>query len=148
MLKYYVGIYAVPSETGLDKTKIAYQSANLTSESDPYEVKDENGNVIDTEYRNPRVRISLDGIIKKGQAIPLAGSIIKFSHLDLPTVSADGRTVTGDLKINPSSNTEYEFIVDGSPSISQSNTDYPHCSLEAIRYLVNGVPDSEDSDSD
>ena len=148
MPKYYVGIYAVPSETGLDKTKIAYQSANLTSESDPYEVKDENGNVIDTEYRNPRVRISLDGIIKKGQAIPLAGSIIKFSHLDLPTVSADGRTVTGDLKINPSSNTEYEFIVDGSPSISQSNTDYPHCSLEAIRYLVNGVPDSEDSDSD
>lgn len=148
MPKYYVGIYAVPSDTGLDKTKIAYQSANLTSESDPYEVKDENGNVIDTEYRNHRVRISLEGIIKKGQAIPLAGSIIKFSHLDLPTVSADGRTVTGSLKINPSSETEYEFIVDGSPSISQSNTDYPHCSLEAIRYLVNGVPDSEDSDSD
>ena len=147
MAKYYVGIYAVPSETGLDKTKIAYQSANLTSEADQYEVKDEKGNVIDTQYINHRVRISLEGIIKKGQAIPVAGTIIKFSNLDLPIVSADGRTITGDLKINDENLTEYEFIVDGSPSISQSNTDYPHCSIEAIRYLVNGVPDSEDSDS-
>ena len=147
MAKYYVGIYAVPSETGLDKTKIAYQSANLTSEADQYEVKDEKGNVIDTQYINHRVRISLEGIIKKGQVIPVAGTIIKFSNLDLPIVSADGRTITGDLKINDENLTEYEFIVDGSPSISQSNTDYPHCSIEAIRYLVNGVPDSEDSDS-
>lgn len=147
MPKYYVGIYATPSTTGLDVSKIAYQSANLTPEADSFEVKDEKGNVIDTQHINHRVRISLEGIIKKGQAIPLPGTVIKFSHLDLPTVSADGRTITGDLKINPESNTEYEFTVDGTPSITQSNTDYPHCSLEAIRYLVNGVPNSEDSDS-
>ena len=41
MPKYYVGIYATPSTTGLDVSKIAYQSANLTPEADSFEVKDE-----------------------------------------------------------------------------------------------------------
>ncbi len=144
MSKYYVGLMATPSESAFEK--FLFQANNLTMETDEYEAKDENGNTAVVQLINHRVRASLEAIVGKKMAIPVPGTIVKLNHLKLPTVAADG-TVTGTFEVDPTSATEIEFLVTGSPSNNQSNTDFPHCSFEVVRYLANGVPDSDASDS-
>lgn len=144
MAKYYVGLMAVPTDAAF--AKFLFQANNLTMETDEYEAKDEKGNTKVVQLINHRVRATLEAIIGKDMAIPVPGTIVKLNHLKLPTVAADG-TVSGTFEIDPTAVTEIEFLVTGSPSNNQSNTDFPRCSFEVVRYLVNGVPDSEDSDS-
>lgn len=144
MAKYFVGLIATLADSTLEK--FLFQSNNLTQEADEYEAKDEKGNTKVVQYINHRVRASVEAIIPAAVGVPSVGQILNLSGLVLPTVAADG-TVTGTFKVDPTVATPIEFQVAGSPTISQSNTDFIHCSFEVVRYLVNGIPDSEASDS-
>ncbi|MBQ7177544.1 MAG: hypothetical protein IJS08_09025 [Victivallales bacterium] len=139
---YHVGIIAKPS--GL--SKFAFQSSNPSIEADEYEVKDENGNTIAVKHKNHRVKISVEAIIPKAAGVPVPGQTISMSGFDMPSVDEDGE-VSGSFGVNESSSTSYDFKVNGTPSITQSNTDWIKCSFEAVRYLVNGIPGSPSSSS-
>lgn len=134
-VEYKVGLIAKP--TG--HVHFLFQGSNLTQEADVYEAKDENGNTVATQHINHRVKISIDAIMAAGASVPSAGQTIMLTGLKLPTVDASGN-VTGTFGVDPTATEPIAFKVDGSPSITQSNTDYVKASFEAVRHLVNGLP--------
>ncbi len=142
MADFLVGLIAkiVDLVTG----KFYFQTSNLQMASDEYEAKDENGNTAEIQYINHRVTCNVDAILSAKTPVPVPGDIVKLSGLKLPTVDEHGN-VTGTFEVDPDSNTEYEFKVTSESTITQSNQDYTHCSFSVVRYLVNGLPDSQDS---
>ena len=145
MADYLVGIIANLADAAL--AKFLFQSNNLQMEADEYEAKDEKGNTARVQHINHRVTCDVEAIIPAKVAVPFIGQVVKLSGLSLPTVAADG-TVTGTFKVDPTVSTEFEFKINGTVNISQSNQDFIHCSFTAIRYLANGIPNTQDSDSD
>ena len=135
MSDYLVGV--VTTING--QSDMLIQSVNGTMETDEYEAKDEGGNTAAHQLINHRLKLSIEAIIPDAHAVPVPGSVISVPGVTLPTVAADG-TVSGEFKIDPEVSTLTDFKVTGTPQLSQSNTDYKKYSLEATRWLVNGIP--------
>ena len=144
MSKYLVGVLKHTNDSAFDD--FLYQANNMTVESDENVVQDENGNVVEVQKYNHRVRMSLEAVIKKDAGIPVPGQTVTIKKVVLPTVSADG-TVSGNFKLDNTADTPLDFMVDGTPSVTENNTEATRCTFEVIRYLVNGVPSSSSSSS-
>lgn len=137
--KYAVGLIA--NVDGY--STFLWQSNNLTVECDEYEAKDEKGNTKVVQHINHRVKGSVEAIVPLDTSLPVPGQTVTLKGITLPTVDSDGK-VTGSLTLNSAdSSGGTSFLVTGTPSINQSNTDFVKCSFEVTRYLVNGLPDSE-----
>lgn len=135
MSDYLVGVV-----TTIDgQSDMLIQNAKLTMETDEYEAKDENGNTAAHQLINHRVKISFEAVVADGAAVPAPGSEIEIPGVTLPTISAAG-AVTGTFKIDPSVTAKTKFKVTGTPELTQTNTDYKKYSMEATRWLVNGIP--------
>ena len=136
--KYAVGLIA--NVDGF--STFLWQSNNLTVECDEYEAKDEKGNTKVVQHINHRVKGSVEAIVPLDTSLPVPGQTVTLKGITLPTVTADG-TVSGSLTLNSAdSGGGTSFLVTGTPSINQSNTDFVKCSFEVTRYLVNGLPGS------
>ncbi len=136
--KYAVGLIA--NVDGF--STFLWQSNNLTVECDEYEAKDEKGNTKVVQHINHRVKGSVEAIVPLDTSLPVPGQTVTLKGITLPTVDADGK-VTGSLTLNSAGSTGGEsFLVTGTPSVNQSNTDFVKCSFEVTRYLVNGLPGS------
>ena len=145
MADYLVGIIAKLADATL--AKFMFQSSNLKVASDKYTAKNEKGNTARVQHKDHRCTCDVDAIIPAKVGVPVPGQVVKLSGLVLPTVNEDG-DVTGEFKIDPTVATPIEFKVDSEANISQSNSDFIHCSFTVERYLVKGIPNTEDSDSD
>ena len=146
MADYLVGIIAKLADATL--AKFYFQSSNLKVVSDKYTAKDEKGNTARVQHKDHRCTLDIDAIIPAKVGVPVPGQIVKLTGLALPSVNADGEITSGEFKIDPTEVTPIEFKIDTEADITQSNTDFIHCSFSAERYLVNGIPNSQDSDSD
>ncbi|MGN0879907.1 MAG: hypothetical protein ACI4WT_10735 [Oligosphaeraceae bacterium] len=136
--KYAVGLIA--NVDGF--STFLWQSNNLTVECDEYEAKDEKGNTKVVQHINHRVKGSVEAIVPLDTSLPVPGQTVTLKGVTLPTVDADGK-VSGSLTLDSAaSTTGVAFLVTGTPSVSQSNTDFVKCSFEVTRYLVNGLPGS------
>ena len=146
MADYLVGIIAKLADATL--AKFMFQSSNLKIVADKYTAKNEKGNTARVQHKDHRCTCDVDAIIPAKVGVPVPGQVVKLSGLTLPSVNADGEITSGDFKVDPTAATPIEFKVDSEANITQSNTDFIHCSFSVERYLVNGIPNTEDSDSD
>ena len=126
--------------------KFLWQSSNISLESDEYEAKNAMGNVKCLTQINHRIKLSLEAIFPLDTDLPKIGDKVKLCNVELPSYNEQSNTLQGNFKINDGQGdsatpgTE-EFLVTGTVSVSQSNTDYMKCSFEVTRWLCVGVPD-------
>ena len=146
MADYLVGIIAKLADATL--AKFMFQSSILKVASDKYTAKNEKGNTARVQHKDHRCTCDVDAIIPAKVGVPVPGQVVKLSGLALPTVNEDGEVTSGEFKVDPTVATPIEFKVDSEADITQSNTDFIHCSFSVERCLVTGIPNTEDSDSD
>ena len=143
-MKYKVG--TIHHTNGSDFDDFLYQAVNMAIECDENPVQDENGNTVEVQKYNHRVRLSMEAVLPKAAGIPVPGQTVTLNKLVLPTVAADG-SVSGTLKTDDSASSAISFMVDGTPTLTESNTEGNKVSFDVIRYLANGVPASSSSSS-
>ena len=146
MADYLVGIIAKLADSAL--AKFMFQSSNLKVASDKYTAKNEKGNTARVQYKDHRCTCDVDAIIPARVGVPVPGQIVTLTGMTLPTVNEDGEITSGEFKIDPTATSRIEFKIDSEANISQQNTDFIHCSFSGERFLVKGIPNSQDSDSD
>ena len=146
MADYLVGIIAKLADSAL--AKFMFQSSNLKVASDKYTAKNEKGNTARVQYKDHRCTCDVDAIIPARVGVPVPGQIVTLTGMTLPTVNEDGEITSGEFKIDPTATPRIEFKIDSEANISQQNTDFIHCSFSVERFLVKGIPNSQDSDSD
>ena len=146
MADFLVGIIAKLADSAL--AKFMFQSSNPKVVSDKYTAKNEKGNTARVQHKDHRCTCDVEAIIPAKVGVPVPGQIVTLTGLTLPTVNEDGEITSGEFMIDPTATTPIEFKVDSEANILQSNTDFIHCSFSVERYLVEGIPNSQDSDSD
>lgn len=142
--KYQVGILCHSGNA-----KFLWQSSNITLESDEYEAKNDKGNVKCLTQINHRIKLSLEAIFPLGTDIPKIGDKVKLCNVSLPSYDEGSNKLTGNFKINEATGdsatpASEEFLVTGTVSVTQSNTDYMKCSFEVTRWLCVGVPENSE----
>ena len=141
MPDYKVGTLKLFGELGTD---FLFQTSNLYIATDHSEAPDENGNTAAVQDFNHRAVADMEAVIPRGTGLPVTGQTVQVKGVTLPTVTSDG-VVSGTFAMDSqitSSSTAVNFRVTGEPRVTAQNNAFTHFSMQATRWLVNGLPTS------